>query len=109
MHLGRCGARVDCRLGVPGYVQRFRGGLVFKAHRLCESLNSRLESNKEESTLVDAAPASTAVVIPVLLRERKSVSLIHIPADFTTKPYHKADFTPKLSSLYRRARITAYE
>ena len=29
-------------------VQRFRGGLVFKAHGLCESLNSRLESNKEE-------------------------------------------------------------
>jgi len=28
-------------------VQRFRGGLVFKAHRLCVSLNSRLESNKE--------------------------------------------------------------
>jgi len=27
---------------------RFRGGLVFKAHRLCESLNSRLESNTEE-------------------------------------------------------------
>jgi len=29
-------------------VQRFRGGLVFKAHRLCVSLNYRLESNKEE-------------------------------------------------------------
>ena len=29
-------------------VQRFRGGLVFKAHRLCESLNSRFESNKEK-------------------------------------------------------------
>jgi len=29
-------------------VQRFRGGLVFKAHRLCVSLNSGLESNKEE-------------------------------------------------------------
>ena len=27
---------------------RFRGGLVFKAHILCVSLNSRLESNKEE-------------------------------------------------------------
>ena len=30
-------------------VQRFRDGLVFKAHRLCASLNSRLESNKEET------------------------------------------------------------
>jgi len=29
-------------------VKRFRGGLVFKAHRLCVSLDSRLESNKEE-------------------------------------------------------------
>ena len=31
-----------------GDVQRFRGGLIFKAHRLCVSLNSRLERNKEE-------------------------------------------------------------
>jgi len=30
-------------------VQRLRGGLVFKAHRLCVSRNSRLESNKEEA------------------------------------------------------------
>ena len=29
-------------------VKRFRGGLVFQAHRLCVSLNSRLGSNKEE-------------------------------------------------------------
>ena len=29
-------------------MKRFRGGLVFEAHRLCVSLNSRLESNKEE-------------------------------------------------------------
>ena len=27
---------------------RFRGGLVFKAYRLCVSLNSRLDSNKKE-------------------------------------------------------------
>jgi len=33
------------------HVQRFRGGLVFKAHRLRVSLNSRLESNKEEEGL----------------------------------------------------------
>ena len=32
----------------PSSVFRFRGGLVFKAPRLCVSLNSRLESNKEE-------------------------------------------------------------
>ena len=29
-------------------VHRFRGGLVVKAHRLCVTLNSRLESKKEE-------------------------------------------------------------
>ena len=29
-------------------VKRFRGGLVFKAHRLFVFLNTRLESNKEE-------------------------------------------------------------
>ena len=29
-------------------VQRFRGGLAFKAHRLCVSLNSRLENNKKK-------------------------------------------------------------
>ena len=29
-------------------MQRFRGGLVFKAHRLCVSLDTRLDSNKEE-------------------------------------------------------------
>ena len=28
-------------------MQRFRDGLVFKAHSLCVSLNSRLESNQE--------------------------------------------------------------
>ena len=28
-------------------MKRFRGGLVFKAHRLFVSLNSRLEGNKE--------------------------------------------------------------
>ena len=35
-------------------VKRFRGGLVFKAHRLCVSLNSRLESNTEEEDRVVA-------------------------------------------------------
>ena len=34
--------------GPAANIQWFRGGLVVKAHRLCVSLNSRLESNKEE-------------------------------------------------------------
>ena len=32
---------------LPRNVKRFRGGLVFKAHRLCVSPNSRLESIEE--------------------------------------------------------------
>ena len=35
-------------------MQRFRGGLVFEARRLCVSLNSRLESNKEEDEILES-------------------------------------------------------
>jgi len=47
-------------------VQRFRRGLVFKARRLCVSLNSRLESNKEEEVGVapDAEPPSASAPPP---------------------------------------------
>jgi len=38
-------------------VQRFRGGLVLKAHKLCVSLNSRLGSNKEEERRGWGVPA----------------------------------------------------
>ena len=34
-----------------GNVHRFLGGLVYMAHRLCASLISKLESNKEEGSL----------------------------------------------------------
>ena len=53
VELAKSGGRVPHR-----NVQRFRGGLVFKAHRLCVSLNSRLESNKEEER---------STVVPLLL------------------------------------------
>ena len=36
-------------------MQRFRGGLVFKAHRLCVRLNSRLEGNNEEEPVDEEA------------------------------------------------------
>jgi len=39
-------------------VQRFRGGLVFQAHRPCVSLNSRLESNEEEEEAKCGAKAT---------------------------------------------------
>jgi len=50
-------ALVGCEKEVAGAgafinVQRFRGGLVYKAHRLCVSPNSGLESNKEEEEVI---------------------------------------------------------
>ena len=47
---------------IPGRkMQRLRGGLVFKDHRPCVSLNSRLEGNKEEDLLDGVAGASLAL------------------------------------------------
>ena len=46
-------------------MQRFRGGLVFKAHRLCVSLNSRLASNKEEEAGPDHATLEARGSSPV--------------------------------------------
>ena len=48
--LGRSKLPAICRAWAVGSVQRFRGGL--KAYRLCVSLNSGLESNKEEKKKV---------------------------------------------------------
>jgi hypothetical protein len=42
-------------------VQRFQGGLVFKAHILCVSLISRLESDKEESEVWTRPPTGEAL------------------------------------------------
>ena len=39
------------------HVKRFRGGLVFKAHRRCVLLNSRRESNKEGLEVVGVEPS----------------------------------------------------
>jgi len=57
--------RTFCRLlrlvaGAWVNVHRFRDGLVFKAHRLCVSLNSRLESNKEKTKKVRGRRAKPA-------------------------------------------------
>ena len=43
-------------------VQRFRGGLVLKAHRHGVSLNSRLERNKEEDEGCHAARQSRPIL-----------------------------------------------
>jgi len=54
-------------------VQRFRGGLVFKAHRLCVSLNSRLESNKEEEEDLVLHPVSFIESEPQGAREHRAL------------------------------------
>ena len=46
-------------------VQRFRGGLVFKAHRLCVSLNSRLERNEEEKRRLRSGGRQTPFMVAV--------------------------------------------
>ena len=56
-------------------VQRFRGGLVFKTHRLGVSLNSRLESNKEEEEVSGSAREGG-------LAESKSVFNSAVTGDF---------------------------
>ena len=45
-------------------MQRFRGGLVFEARRLCISLNSRLESvtEEEEEALLPRPPPSSFLI-----------------------------------------------
>ena len=52
MRVCEAGRSLKSELGGAGLlhinVQRFRGWLVFKAHRICVSLDSRRESNKED-------------------------------------------------------------
>ena len=64
-------------------VQRFRGGLVFSAHRLCVSLNSRLESNKEEEE-EDTKRCGAGAGVP-------------LPSEYGTYTPVKAIFWPGLS------------
>ena len=60
-------------------VQRFRGGLVFKAHRLCASLSSRLESNTEDEEGFDtAARAANVARVRVTAYIRQSGKILHI-------------------------------
>ena len=82
----RVGRRVKCM----GF-WRFRGGLVCKAHRLCVSLNSRLESNEEgRHTRLGTRPATnTETLQPVFGIEPNlgfkatfgSTTILHAPTD----------------------------
>jgi len=56
----------------------FTGGLVFKARRLCASLNSRLESNKERRYLAARAPPIARADVRVLMPHAASH---HLPAE----------------------------
>ena len=42
-------------------MQRFRGGLVFKAHSLCVSFNSRFESNNGEEEEEEGTASAPSV------------------------------------------------
>ena len=75
-------------------VQRFRGGLVFKAHRLCVSLNSRRESNKEEEKGVFSVGSSFTVGI---------FSIGFVSIGFVSVP------PPKLTDLYRKPGMLTFE
>ena len=52
-------------------MQRLRGGLVFKAHRLCVSLNSGLESNKEEGAPIEKLFEEAVVDLIARARPRR--------------------------------------
>ena len=75
-------------MGVGGWgyrnVQRFRGGLVFKAHRLCVSLNSRLENEKEEEKVgaTGAAPRSASRSERKRVCEKKSECVCERESDW---------------------------
>ena len=66
--------------------QRFRGGLVFKAHRLWVSLNSRLEIDKEEGARVALGRPGPEKAVPVSLPRpppNLSSSLLHSSLDLS--------------------------
>jgi len=68
---------------LPRNVKRLRGGLVFEAHRLV-SLNSRLESNKEEEEPVlslEAHPEEAFLDNQKGLKAKSSVFVKHILED----------------------------
>ena len=75
-------------------MQRFRGGLVFKAHRLCVTLNSRLESNKERKE-EDHLAATGASAESVNLND-SGTNLIHF---YGFQPQYLPNIPEKKSPL----------
>ena len=79
-------------------VQRFRGGLVFKAHRLCVSLNARLESSKEEEGLSPRAkPESMQHGTSVLKTSAASLRRQHLA--WEVHPGHACFLKNRISFL----------
>ena len=79
-------------------MQRFRGGLVFKAHGLCVSLNSRLESCKEEKKrrwyLVSSQPPVAGLAKMYI---RCPANMAHIRQ---SSPDYGLDFQAKVLKVY---------
>ena len=85
---------------------RFRGGLVFKAHRLYVSLNSRLESNKKEERTTRAAdralkndPRSSKTLLSLNLRLKDLLGPVTRVKKKKKKKLEGADCPPLSSEL----------
>ena len=100
-------------------VQWFRGGLVFKANRLCVSLNSRLESNKEAEEVVRFTKLTCRGVLetreaPIVLKrtytktasEREDLKSFRT---LTSKPRLKSGLDCLICAMFARQRIEQHE
>ena len=87
-------------------MQRFRGGLVFKAHRLCVSLNSRLECNKEEGeglgSVLGSAGGSREPPLPLHQPPQRERTASFNPLDFYWRIPGFGDLWYKSGELKRR-------
>jgi len=84
-------------------MQWLRGRPILNAHKLCVSLNSRLESNKEEEEEADLLPSS------VLGRLSKRVLFIHVhpvlvQVRFQRPPVRGCAFSAVIDSRSRESR-----
>ena len=79
-------------------MQLFRGGLAFKAHRLGLSLNSRLESNKEEEEKY--LPDVVDEVSGLVDRREERVDQIDHLSTFEIRSPSLLDHIPLYSPLY---------
>ena len=87
------------RMGGLNNVQRFRGGLVFKSHRRCVSLNFRLESKNEEEKYGLTPPFERQLSCG---RERCNARAIHLlPRELEVQRNQRPTSTPSSFLLSR--------